>query len=255
MGKGKQSKYERRVTLALKWFYLDNLTEKEVQERMEEEGYGSYTIETIRGYINSKPAEEVREKIREDHANTRLQVADRQEDLYQRARQAEMQATDDDKILGLVPEEEKVDGRLADAKRIPYSWEVVQPGEELPPSAPQGADPERDTIIRIIEDGVEHIKPGKTYPKRDWKGEPVYTTEVVGIRRDVPDRTQRSFLRQEQQSHLTAKGEAMGIYEETINVQGDLGIEAEVEVPEELVQAVVGASHDRLTSDSGGEDE
>lgn len=250
-----QSRYERRVTLALKWFYLDNLDYEEIQEKFEEQGYGSFARETIRKYVNqAEAADEVMEQIRDEHANTRLQVADRQERLYQRAQEAEMQATDTEPIMGLVPQEDKVDGRLADPKRIPYSWRVVQPGEELPDSAPMGADPERDTIIEIIPDGVEHIQPGGTYPKRDWAGEPVYTTEPVGIRHDAPDLTQRSFLRQEQQKHLEAKGEAMGIYEETINISGDLGLDAEVSVPPELVEAVMGASHDRLKSDSEGDE-
>lgn len=254
--RNQQSRYERRVTLALKWFYLDNLDEQEIQERFESEGYGSFTLRTIRGYLKSKPSEEVREAIEEEHANTRLQVADRQEKLYKRAREAEMEATKDEPVKGMVPQTDKVDGRLADPKRIPYGWEEVQPGEEVPDSAPIGADPERDTIIRILDDEVTHVEPGRRYPIRNYLGEPEYTVQAVGVRRDIPDSKSRSFLRQEQQSHLEAKGQAMGIYEETINLQGDLGLEAEVEVPEELVQAVIGASHDRLKSgEEGGESE
>lgn len=249
-----KTQYERRVELALKWAYLDNLDYDEIQERFIEEGYGEFAISTIRKYVNqSEASEEVVEKIRESHANTRIQIAERQEELFKKARSSEMQATEDEPIKGLVPVEDKVDGRLNNPKSIPYNWEVVRPGDELPPSAPEGADPERDTIIRIDNSGSTTMKPGDTYPKRDWKGEPVYTTEIVGIRRESPDRTQRSFLRQEQQSHLQAKGEAMGIYEDTINLQGNIGLDAEVTIPEELIEAVVGASHNRLSSDSGGD--
>lgn len=256
--KARQSKYERRVTLALKWYYLENLDLDEIRDKLLEAGFenphsddGRYSRETIQDYVNSKPGEEVREQIQQEHAHTRLQVADRQEQLYQRARQAETEATRDEPIVGMVPKTKKVDGRLKNPKRIPYDWEEVQPEDD---DWPEWADPDLDTIIRFTE-GSRMIEPGARYPLKNYLGEPEYTKEVKGLRRGEPDTTQRSFLRQEQQSHLTAKGEAMGIYEETINLQGDLGIEAEVEVPSELVEAVIGASHNRLStgSDDGGE--
>jgi len=40
--------YERRVTLALKWHHLDNLSPEEIQERFVEEDVGEYTLSTIR---------------------------------------------------------------------------------------------------------------------------------------------------------------------------------------------------------------
>jgi hypothetical protein len=256
---GRQSKHKRRVTLALKWFHLDHLTIPEVQERLYEEGIEShhgdgpyFSERTIKKWINSKPSEEVLEQVRDKHADAREQIADRHEDLYRRARSAEKQTTEDEFVPGLVPVEDKVDGRRASAKEIPYSWEVVEPGDPIPDSAPVGADPEIDTIIRIT-DGYEVVQPGVKYPKRDWKGQPVYTKEVVGIERDIPDRTGRSFLRQEQSSHLRQKGDALGIYEEEITLSGELDINTEVSVPDQVIQAVIEASQTNLAGE-GQED-
>ena len=242
----KSSKYERRVTLALKWYHLDHLTESEIQERFEQDGYGEFAISTIRGYLNSAPAEDVREQIQQEHAETRLQVADRLEQAYKRARAAEAQATEETEIIGMRPEMEQVDGRLEHPKTIPYGWELVEPDE---PEWPEWAQPGLDKIIRFTE-GSREIEPGAEYPKRGPLGEPAYQPYVAGIRRNEPDLTQQSFLRQEQLKHLEAKGESMGIYESTINLQGDLGLEAEVEVPEELVASVISASRDSLSSGS-----
>lgn len=257
MTTGRQSKYERRVTLALKWFHLDHLTIPEIQDKLLEEGYesphsddGRFSERTVKKWISSKESEEVLEQVRERHANAREQIAERHEELYERARSAEVQATEDEPIKGLVPVEDKVDGRLESPKRIPYSWEVVEPGEELPASAPEGADPDRDTIIRIVP-GEETVQPGAKYPKRDWKGEPVYTVEAVGISRDQADLTQRSFLRQEQSSHLREKGEVLGVYDEEITLSGSLDINQEVTVPDTVIEAVIKASRDNL---AGGEE-
>lgn len=258
---GRQSKHERRKTLALKWYHLDHLTIPEVQERLYEEGYVShhgddpyFTERTIKGWINSKESEEVLQAVRERHADAREQIAERHEQLYERARSAEFQATEDDWVVGLVPVEDQVDGRRSSPKDIPYSWEVVEPGEPLPDSAPVGADPDMDTIIRIT-DGWESVEPGGTYPKRDWKGDPVYTKEIVGIARDEADLTQRSFLRQEQSSHLRQKGEALGVYEEEITLSGELDINTEVSVPDQVIQAVIKASQSNLAGeDQEGEE-
>jgi len=47
---------QRRVTLALKWHHLDNLSVEEIQERFEQEGIGSYVQSTIRDYLNDDPS-------------------------------------------------------------------------------------------------------------------------------------------------------------------------------------------------------
>lgn len=247
---GRSSKYERRVQLALKWYHLDHLEVSEIQDRFEEEGYGSFTQRTIKGYINSKPSEEVLEQIRERHAATREQIAEREEQAWRRAREAEMESTRDEPLVGMVPEEEYVDGRRQSPKEIPYEWEVLEPGH---PDWPDWGDPELDTIIRFTE-GMTLVEPGQPYPKRDWKGEPVYHKEVKGLQRDQPDRKSRSFLRREQTEHLEAKGEAMGIYEESIHVSGDLSIDSEITVPDEIVQAVIQASQSRLKDGEDGDE-
>ena len=82
------SKREQRVTLALKWHYLDHLNPDEIQERFEETGHGSFAKSTIRQYLNEEPADEVVEMIEQEHANTRLQIAEREERMFQRARRA-----------------------------------------------------------------------------------------------------------------------------------------------------------------------
>lgn len=245
-----QSAYERRVTLALKWHHLDNLTPPEIQEKFREEMGVDLTARTIRGYLNSEPAEEVLDQIRGKHAEVRLQILEREEQAYQRARRSEENSTRDEPIIAMRPRTDKVDGRLKNPKRIPYDWERVDPDD---PDWPDWADPELDTIIRFIE-GSRMIEPGKEYPYRNYLGEPEYEKTVVGLQREQPDRTSRSFLRQEQTTHLKSKGEAAGIYEETINLQGDLGIEAEVTVPDHLVEALVAASRDNLRSDTGEEE-
>ena len=256
MTTGRQSKYERRVTLALKWFHLDHLTISDIQDKLLEEGYesphsddGRFSERTIKKWINSQESEEVLEQVRQRHANAREQIAERHEDLYQRARSAENQATKDIPIKGLAPVEDKVDGRLESPKTIDYSWRVVQPGEELPASAPEGADPERDTIIEIDPTGSTVMEPGAKYPKMDWKGEPEYEVQTVGVRRDEADRTQRSFLRQEQSSHLREKGEVMGVYEEEIKLSGSLDISQEVTVPDSVIEAVIKASRSNLAGE------
>lgn len=251
VGTGRTSKYERRVQLALKWYHLDHLTIPEIQERFEQQGMGSYTTRTIKSYINTQASEEVLEQIRKKQAHTREQVADRQERLYQRAREAETESTKDEPIVGMVPETRSVDGRLSDPKRIPYSWEQISPEDD---DWPEWGDPDLDTIIRIT-DGEEYVQPGHEYPARDYLGRPKYTKQLVGLEREVPDRTSRSFLRQEQQSHLEAKGKALGIYEESIQISGSLDVDTSVEVPDHLVEAVVSASKHNLTDTDDGEQE
>lgn len=248
MTTGRQSKYERRVTLALKWHFLDNLGLEEIQQKFIEQGYGEFTIKTISQYVNSEPAEAVRERIREEHAETRLQVADRLEGAYQRARSAEAQATESQPVYAMAP---RTDVLQTDHPiTLSYSWEAVEPGDE---DWPEWAVEGLDKPIRILGGETTQVRPGQTYPVTDVLDNPTYTKELVGIRREMPDLSQQAMLRSEQRSHLEAKGRAMGIYEETINLQGDLGMDAEVSLPEEIVEAVTMASHSRL--ESGEEEE
>lgn len=62
---------DQRVTLALKYHYLDGLNAGEIKERFKQEGVGEYARSTIRGYLNDSPKEEVIEQIDKEQANVR----------------------------------------------------------------------------------------------------------------------------------------------------------------------------------------
>jgi hypothetical protein len=49
------SRRDRRVNLALKWHYLDNLSPEEIRDRFEREGITELTTSTIRDYLNEQP--------------------------------------------------------------------------------------------------------------------------------------------------------------------------------------------------------
>jgi len=207
---------ERRVTLALKWHHLDNLSVEEIQDRFEERGIGSYARSTVRGYLNEQPKDEVIEAIEQRHADVRLQIAERQEQLYQRAHRAEMQATEDQPIIRVVPKTERVPGDRETPKEVP-DWEVVDAGDE---DYPEWAN-ERDVIVRFTG-ATTMVQPGEEYPLRAVDGSPRYTKEFDGLERDQPDRRTRAFARQEQSAHLEAKGEALGVYDEEIALTGEV---------------------------------
>lgn len=251
---GRTSKHQRRKTLALKWYHLDHLEIRDIQERLHQHGYTSpygddpyFSERTIKKWLNSQESKEVLEQVQREHQNVREQIADRHERMYQRARSAEFEATTDESIAGFEPVEQRVDGRRVEGEMVPYSWEVVEPGEEIPDSAPEGADPDRDTILRIHPDSSTLVEPGQSYPAVDWKMDPIYEMDTVGIERDKPHLAQRSFLRQEQSSHLRQKGEVLGIYEETIQLQGS--IEVEHDIPDRIIEAVIKASHLNLQNE------
>ncbi|AXR80798.1 hypothetical protein [Natrarchaeobaculum sulfurireducens] len=235
---------ERRVTLALKWKHLDNLEVSEIRDRFEEEGIGDYAESTIRGYLSEEPAEEVLEMIEQEHANTRLQIAEREERMYQRAREAESKAVEDQPIKRVVPQTKyckKNDGAI----EMP-AWEFVDPGDD---DWPDWAE-EDDVIIRFLEDETRLVEPGDEYPLRSFDGSPRYTTEFVGLERDVDDLQGQAMARQEQSSHLKAKGDVLGVYQENINLSGEVETSGEFSVS---------INHHRVTEadleDDGGEDD
>jgi hypothetical protein len=230
---------ERRVTLALKWHYLDNLSVEEIQDRFEDEGIGSYAKSTIRDYLNEEPKEEVIEQIEQQHADVRLQIAEREERLYQRAREAESQAVEDQPIVRVVPKTETV----SNDRETPMSWpvwEVVEPGDE---DWPEWAE-ERDVIIRFRGDEKTRVLPGEEYPLRAVDGSPKYTKELAGLERDQPDRKGQAMARQEQSSHLEAKGEVLGVYSTDINMQVDGDVDHSVELDTETAAAIREATLD-----------
>lgn len=220
---------DRRVTLALKWHYLDNLAPEEVRDRMEAEGYGDYTTSTIRDYLNEEPKEAVIEQIENEQADVRLQIAEREERMYNRAREAESKATEDEPIKRVVPQTGTVPRDRDTPMRWP-EWEVVEPGDDRRPNWAE----DRDVVIEFHDDGrTRRLRPGEEYPLRAIDGSPKYTTEMVGLERDVPDQKARAMARQEQSSHLQAKGDALGVYTEHIELNGAIETESTVGVDEE----------------------
>jgi hypothetical protein len=228
---------DRRVTLALKWHYLDGLEPAEVRDRMEAEGYGDYTVSTIRDYLNEEPKEAVIEQIEQEHADVRLQIAEREERMYKRAREAELEATQDEPIKRVVPKTGQVSTERDRPMRWP-EWELV----DDPADRPDWAEP-RDVIIRFCDPETE-VHPGEEYPLRAIDGSPTYTTEMIGLERDQPDHKQRAMARQEQSSHLQAKGDVLGVYSTDINldVQGELN--TTVSLDEETAAAIREATLD-----------
>lgn len=228
---------DRRVTLALKWHYLDNLSAGEIQERFEQEGYGSYARSTIRGYLNDSAKEEVIEQIEAEQADVRLQIAEREERMYQRARDAESMATEDQAIIAMVP---KMDCNQTDEKERVSDWEQLPPGDDR---RPEWAT-ERDVVITFTDD-ARWIEPGDGYPAGAKRGRvPEYRKAVVGLERDQPDLKGQAMARQEQSSHLEQKGEALGVYSTDINMNVDGEMETSVSLDEETAAAIREATLD-----------
>ncbi|WP_197425389.1 hypothetical protein [Halobacterium sp. CBA1126] len=239
------SNRDRRVNLALKWHYLDNLSPKEVRDRFEAEGIADLTVSTIRDYLNEDPEEEVLEMIEAEHADVRLQAAERFERLYQQAREDHDElAVEDEPVRRVKPEMRRLP---ADSEPIEVpAWEVIDPGDE---DWPEHAN-ERDLYIRFT-DGTRAIKPGDQYPARNpIDDEPVYTTEMVGMARDVPELSQRQASRGEMSQHMQAKADVMGVYSTDINLDVDGELETSVSLDEEAAAVIREA-----TSPTGDSDE
>lgn len=235
---------ERRVTLALKWHHLDNLSVDEILDRFEEEGIGSYARATVRGYLNAAPKEEVIEQIEQKHADVRLQIAEREEQLFQRARQAERDATKDEPIVRVVPKTDRVNDDRESPMQWP-EWEIVDPGDEARPSWAN----ERDVIIRFT-DQTTSVYPGEEYPLRAVDGSPRYTKEFDGLRRDQDDLKGEAMARSEQSQHLEAKGEALGVYKDRVELEGSLETESTVAVDDETKAALREALQARYEEDT-----
>jgi len=224
---------ERRVTLALKWHYLDNLSPREVRDRFEAEGIGDYALSTIRDYLNDAPANEVVEQIEAEHANVRLQIAEREEQMYQRAREAEAESVQDEPIKRVVPQT-----KTARERQHVSAWEIVDDDAERPEWAT-----ERDVIIRFVDDEREVLE-GQDFPLQSLDGSPKYTTEFVGLRRDQPDHKAQAMARNEQSQHLQAKGDVLGVYSTDINMNVDGDVEHSVELDAETAAAIREATLD-----------
>ncbi|ELZ84445.1 hypothetical protein C453_12901 [Haloferax elongans ATCC BAA-1513] len=208
---------ERRVTLALKWHHLDNLSAREIRDRFEEEGIGDYTRSTIRNYLNEKPKDEVLKQIEKKHADVRLQSAERYEELYQEARRdLETLAVGDDPVIAMVP---KMELHQGDEDKRVSNWTFLA---EDDPRRPEWAT-EHDRPIAFV-DGVKHIQSGDEYPAgADRGGPPEYREAVVGLRRDQPDLQKRQFARREMAGYQDQKVEVLGGPDElNVNVDGEV---------------------------------
>lgn len=235
---------DRRVTLALKWKYLDNLDVEEIQERFEQEGYGSYAGSTIRGYLNEEPKEEVIEQIENEQADVRLQIAEREERMYQRSRSAESKATKDEPVIRVVPKTDRVPGDR-ESPLTWTGWEFVDPDDG---DWPEWAEA-RDVIIRFTDD-TRQLHPGEAYPLKAVDGSPRYTKEFDGLERDQPDLQGQQMARQEQSSHLQAKGDVLGVYKDRLEVEGSLETESTVGLDDETKEI----ARDVLAERYGGDD-
>lgn len=230
---------ERRVTLALKWHYLDNLSPEEVRDRFEDEGIGDYALSTIRGYLNEKPREEIVEQIEQEHADTRLQIAEREQSMLERAREAERNATQDEPVKAMVPKMGTV-SQSEEQLRV-ADWERVPPGDDRRPA---WAD-EHDTVVMFVDD-VNMLGPGQEYPIGARRGGyparpgtfPEFRPATVGVERDVVDEKGAAMARQEQSQHLQAKGEALGVYSTDINLTAEVEGETTISLDEETAAAI-----------------
>ena len=239
--------YERRAHIARKLHYLDGMTAEAIAEHFERENIADVKPNTIQKYFKQAPAEETIEKVRESHADDDLQIAERQEQLFQRAREAEMNADKEVPIQRVFPESENVPADRKNPMRWP-EWEFIEPDDA---DWPEWATPDRDVLIRFTDETTS-IFPGERYPVRGIDGEPKYTTEFVGLE-EVRNEKARAFRRQEQADHLEKKGEILGFHDDgalDVNVGGSIDLDHTV--PDEIVTAVVGASHNRLDSNADG---
>lgn len=226
---------EWRVTLATKWAYLDHLTAPEIVDKFEDEYGIEITRRTVANYLDEREAEEVEEQISEKHANTRLQIADREERKHQRARKAEATATKDVPIQRVFPVVETVDRGMVDPETEVFhtrDWRFYSDDDDWP----EWATPGHDVLIEFTGDH-RRLEAGDRYPVCGIDGEPKYTSEFVGLE-TVPDEKTRSFSRQEQSAHLEAKGEILGLYEETVNLQADVETSMDDEQQTELLDAI-----------------
>jgi len=236
---------DHRVTLALKWHHLDNLEVGEIRDRFEDEGIGSYARSTIRDYLNEQPKDEVIEQIEQKHADVRLQSAERYERLFQRARDAEREATRDEPIEAMVPKMAYV-SQSEEPLRV-AGWERAPPGDDR---RPEWAG-ERDTIVVFVDES-RILDAGEEYPVGARRGGqparpgtlPEYRTAVVGLERDVDDPKGQAMARQEQAKYQREKADVLGVYSTDINMNVDGELDTTVSLDEETAAAIREATLD-----------
>lgn len=206
---------DRRVTLALKYHHLDNLSAQQIRDKFEREGVGDYAVSTIRSYLASDLGDEVVEQIEREQADVRTQIADRYERLYQKARNDAAAATTDETITAVVPQTTTHEG---DDGITVHHWEQVDSDDE---DWPVWAD-DHDLVIRFT-DGKVGVEPGDTYPVGARRGTtPEYRRAVIGVQRDQPDLSGRTTLRREAAQHLEKKARVLGAWEEEVSINGEI---------------------------------
>jgi hypothetical protein len=237
---------ERRSHIARKLHYLDGWSAGAIADHFEEEGIADIKPRTVQNYLRDSDAEETIEKVRDRMAEEDLRIAETLQRKHDRAREAERNADKEVPIQRVFPETEQVARDRKSEFRWPV-WERIEPGDA---DWPERATPGRDVLIRFT-DGMTTVRPGERYPVKGIDGEPKYTTEFVGLE-EVKNEKARAFRRQEQADHLEKKATALGIDEDQVNVDVGGSIDIDHSVPEEIVAAVVGASHNRLDNNADG---
>ena len=170
-------------------------------------------------------------QVNPERAKVRARGIERHERLYERAREAEQNATQDEPIQRVVPQTKRVSKQQGYHEQPNH--EFVEPGDDdWPEWATEG-----DTILRFTDE-TEGYEVGQEYPTRAFDGSPQYKTEFVGLERDVPDRTERSFLRREQSSHMEQQGEAALIYEDNVNINHSGEVDTTVALDPETAAAI-----------------
>jgi hypothetical protein len=224
------AKRDRRVTLALKWYHLDRLSVDEIRDRFEQAGIepntgGAFSRSTIRDYLSEATAGEIVEQVAQKQADARVQIGERYERLYQRARDAEFKATTDEPITGLRPQS---DFNTTPNPITVQDWTRITPDDDRYPA---WATPNQDVVIEFTS-GAREVAPGAAYYVPDPAGEPQYEQALVGLERDQPDEKVRSFRREEQAEHLAEKADVLGVSEENVNLNmsGEVGHDHAVEI-------------------------
>ncbi|WP_435075974.1 hypothetical protein [Halococcus sp. AFM35] len=236
---------ERRAAIARRLHHIDGWTSERIADYFREQGIADIKPRTVRGYFDAESAEETKQIVRESHADEDLRIARSLQRKHDRSRMDERRATKDEEITAYRPATTVNSSGLK--KQVP-DWEVVNHQDHR---APEWAE-ERDTVIEFKPHQRITIHPGEEYYVADPAGNPTYEEAVVGVDRDVPDLAERRRLREDQRRSLEGKATRLGIDDNELDVNLGGSINLEHSVPDEIVTAVVGASHNRLDSNADG---
>ena len=240
---------ERRAAIARNLHHIDGWTSERIADYFREKGIADIKPRTVRNYISDESSDETKEKVREEmHADADLRIARSLQRKHDRARMDERRATVDEEITAYRPETATNTSGLK--QQVP-DWEVIHHEDHR---APDWAT-ERDVVVEFKPNQRLTVHQGEEYYVADPAGNPAYEEVVVGVERDQPDLTERRYLRNEQREHLADKATRLGLddNELDVTVSGDLDVDHSV--PDELVEALVAASHDRLDNPDDADSE